>query len=379
MAQNRNLFRLTRFILLKLPYLFRFLALVRKTPGKRLLIIKADAIGDYILFRNFIEQVKKTAKYKDHEIELLGNTAWESLAMVYDSKDLANSYFISPNKIAYEPLAIIKLGWALFKRNYAVVLNPSSTRTFIADGFAGLTSARQIIGFESDFEGMPKKYKVKTDKFYTTKLLLPAGVYHEFHRNNFYFSTVLHQTIALPKPVIPFESKARTGIMIFPGAGLKKRGWEPEKFANLIKLIRQQTTAAIYIAGGPDETSVNQLICHMAASDNVIDITGKTTLPQLIEQVAVSSLVIANDSSAIHMAVSVDTPSVCITGGGHFNRFVPYPAGIAGGPACVYQKMDCYYCNWICIYQTQPQERFPCISIVTVDMAWQVMQPLLRP
>jgi ADP-heptose:LPS heptosyltransferase len=379
MAQNRNLFRLTRFILLKLPYLFRFLALFRKTPGKRLLIIKADAIGDYMLFRNFLEQVKKSAKYKDHEIELLGNKAWESLAIAYDSPYLSNSYFINPNKIAYQPLAVLELGWVLFQRNYAVVLNPSSTRTFIPDGFAGLTASKQITGFESDFEGMPKKYKVKTDKFYTTKLLLPANVYHEFQRNNFYFTTVLEETVALVTPVIPLPGKDRNGIIIFPGAGEKKRGWEIDKFAKLVKRIRQQTAETIYIAGGPEEVVVNQLIRQTAASDDVIDITGKTTLPQLVEQVAASSLIIANDSGAIHMAVAVNTPSVCITGGGHFNRFVPYPAGTAGAPACVYQKMDCYYCNWICIYQTQPQERFPCISIVTVDMAWLVVQALLRP
>ncbi|RWY55791.1 glycosyltransferase family 9 protein [Mucilaginibacter gilvus] len=379
MAQNRNLFRLTRFILLKLPYLFRFLALFRGAPAKRLLIIKADAIGDYILFHNFIEEVKHSARYRDHEIELLGNKAWESLAMAYDREYLTNNYFISTSRIAYRPMAVLKLGWTLFKRNYAVVLNPSSTRTFIPDGLAGLTAAKQIIGFEGDFEGMPKKYKVKTDKFYTTKLLLPTGIYHEFHRNNFYFTTVLGQSTALAKPVIIMESKPRAGIIISPGAGEKKRGWEIEKFAELIKRIREQSTETIYIAGGPDEAVVSQLICHMAAAENVIDLTGKTTLPQLVERVAASSLIIGNDSSAIHIAVATNTPSVCITGGGHFDRFVPYPADITGGPACVYQKMDCYYCNWICIYQTQPQERFPCISIVTVDMAWQVVRPLLRP
>lgn len=379
MAQNRNLFRLSRFILLKLPYLFRFLGMLRSAPGKRLLIVKADAIGDYILFRNFIAKVKCSPKYKDCEIDLLGNKAWESLAMAYDRQHLNGTYFISPNKIAYQPGALLKLGWALFKRNYAVVLNPSSTRTFIPDGLAGLTAARQIIGFESDFEGMPAKYKIKTDKFYTTKLRLPAGVYHEFHRNSFYFEQVLEQSISLSKPLLPAQLQSRSGIIIFPGAGEKKRGWELEKFAELIKRIRLHSSESIYIAGGPDEATANAYICQEASSTGVIDITGTTTLPQLIEKISVSTLVIANDSSAIHMAVATGTPSVCITGGGHFDRFVPYPADIPGGPACAYHKMDCYYCNWICKYQTAPNERFPCINAVTVDMAWQAVLPLLQP
>lgn len=379
MAQNRNLFRLTRFILFKLPYLLRFFALFRKTPAKRLLIIKADALGDYILFRNFIEVVKRSAKYRDYEIDLLGNSAWESLGKVYDSQYLNNAYYVNPNKIAYEPQAVFKLGWALFKRNYAIVLNPSSSRTLIPDGMAGLTAAREVIGFESDFEGIRKKYKRKTDKFYTTKLALPGNVYHEFHRNNFYFSKVLGVPVDLAKPFIPHAENPRTGIMVFPGAGLKKRGWEPEKFAELIKLIRLQTTEAIYLAGGPAEADDNKSICQMAAIDNLTDLTGKTTLPQLTEQVAASKLIIGNDSGAIHIAVAVGTPSVCITGGGHFDRFVPYPAGTANAPACAYHKMDCFHCNWLCIYQTQPHERFPCINAVTVDMAWLATQPLLHP
>jgi ADP-heptose:LPS heptosyltransferase len=379
MAQNRNLFRLSRFILLKLPYLFRFLGMLRPAPGKRLLIVKADAIGDYILFRNFIAEVKTSPKYKDYQIDLLGNKAWESLAMAYDSRYLSGSYFISPNGIAYQPGALLKLGWALFKRNYAVVLNPSSTRTFIPDGLAGLTAAKQIIGFESDFEGMPAKYKTRTDKFYTAKLALPAGIYHEFHRNNFYFEQVLEQPISLSKPALPVQQQPRSGIIIFPGAGEKKRGWELVKFAGLIKLIRLHSSESIYIAGGPDEATANTYICLEASSTGVIDITGATTLPQLIEKISASTLVIANDSSAIHIAVATGTPSVCITGGGHFDRFVPYPADISGGPACAYHKMDCYYCNWICKYQTAPEERFPCINSVTLDMAWQAVLALLRP
>ena len=40
---------------------------------KSLLLIRLDAIGDYILFRNFIEELKKDEKYKHYSITLLGN------------------------------------------------------------------------------------------------------------------------------------------------------------------------------------------------------------------------------------------------------------------------------------------------------------------
>jgi ADP-heptose:LPS heptosyltransferase len=375
MAQNRNLFRLTRFILLKLPYLFRFLARFRK-PAKRLLIIKTDAIGDFILFRNFIEEVKVSMKYRDYEIELLGNELWKDLVLAYDSRLISKFYFTKALRLYYKPGEVFKLGWRLFCRKYEVVLNPSSTRIFITDGLAALCAAKQSIGFESDTEGIEQKYKTKTDKFYSHKLSLLPSVYHEFGRNKFFFQEVLGETITLSKPVIPVGPGVKSGIMIFPGAGIKKRGWEAEKFISLIKLIQQNTAQTIYIAGGPDEKEANEFISS-AAPGNLINLTGQTSLPQLAQKIASSKLVIGNDSSAIHMAVAADAPSVCITGGGHFDRFVPYPDEFTGAPLCVYQKLDCYYCNWNCIYQTDADDRYPCVSIITVDMVWQAVKPLL--
>jgi len=279
-------------------------------------------------------------------------------------------------QLYYKPGEVFKLGWRLFCRNYEVILNPSSTRIFITDGLAALCAAKQTIGFESDTEGIEQKYKTKTDRFYTSKLSLPPSVYHEFGRNKFFFQEVLGDAIALSKPVIPVGQAVKNGIMIFPGAGIKKRGWEAEKFISLIKLIQQNTTQTIYIAGGPDEKDANEFISN-AAPGNLVNLTGQTTLQQLVQKVASAMLVIGNDSSAIHMAVAVDTPSVCITGGGHFDRFVPYPNEFVSGPLCVYQKLECYNCNWNCIYQTDADDRYPCVSIITVDMAWQAVKPLL--
>src|SRR5690606_18398655 len=94
MSSKRNKFRLTRFILLKLSYIFRFLSKFRK-PAKRLLIIKIDAIGDYILFRNYLEILHQSERFKDYEIELLGNDAWKDLTWQYDSNLISKYWFIN--------------------------------------------------------------------------------------------------------------------------------------------------------------------------------------------------------------------------------------------------------------------------------------------
>lgn len=376
--KNRKLFRLTRFVLLKLPAIFRFLAMFRK-PAKRLLIIKTDAIGDYVIFRNFIEILKNTEKYRDYQIDLLGNKLWRELNDTYDKQYLNKTYFINnPNSYYEAPLETLKHGWRLFKNRYEVVLQPTYTRIFLTDGFAALTAAKQIIGYESDNEGIFPRYKKKTDKFYTQLLPLPKESYFEFNRNVFFFETVTGEKVNLKAPQIETKADAKKGIAILPGAGAFKRGWEGEKFLELIKRLLEQTQDPIYLIGGPGEVKHGEFLMQNLPQGAIENRINKTSLPELIETIGASSLLIANETSAIHMAVATQTPSVCILGGGHFERFAPYPAGTPHAPVCVYEKMHCYYCNWICIYKTEVTEPFPCILAVTVEQVWQAVLPFVN-
>ncbi|MDP9078041.1 MAG: hypothetical protein M3O71_11490 [Bacteroidota bacterium] len=376
LIKNRNLFRLTRFILLKLPLLFRFFARFRK-PQKRLLIIKTDAIGDYILFRNFIEITKLSDTYKGYRIDVLGNVLWRDIALKYDKAFVDEFIFIKANLLYDAPLQTLKLGWQLFTNNYEVTLQPAYTRTFINDGLAGLTAAKQIVGFESNNEGIDIRYKKETDRFYTWLLTLPADVYFEFDRSRFFFKRVLNTEVLLATTNIPVKQVAKQGIIIFPGAGVIKREWGKQNFLALIKLMRQHSDQQIYLAGGPAEVPASQYITNNLPANSVVNLTGTSTLPQIIELIGNASLVIANETSAIHIAVAAKTKSVCIIGGGHFERFSPYPAYFEGQPICVYEKMECYYCNWNCVYMVAEDEPYPCVGNISVDSVWQAVLPLL--
>jgi ADP-heptose:LPS heptosyltransferase len=377
LVKNRNLFRLTRFILLKLPLLFRYFARFRK-PKKRLLIIKTDAIGDYILFRNFIELTKLSDTYKDYKIDVLGNVLWRDIALKYDKAYVDEFIFIKANLLYDAPLQTLKLGWQLFTNNYEVTLQPTYTRTFINDGLAGLTAANQIIGFEGDNESIAERYKTKTNKFYTRRLLLTENAYFEFERSKFFFEDVLNQHLSInATSIVTTISEVKQRIVIVPSAGILKRCWEAEKFLELMKRILRHTSHTIYLEGGPSTIIFADYLKDEIASKRVVDLTGKTTLPEMIELIGSAALLIANETSAIHIAVAAKTQSVCIMGGGHFKRFSPYPEYFESKPVCVYKKMDCYYCNWNCIYKVAENEPYPCIGNISVDNVWQAVLPLL--
>ena len=374
--KNRNLFRITRFILLKLPGLFKFFAKFR-VPQKRLLIIKTDAIGDYVLFRYFIEVVKSSAIFEGYRIDLLGNKLWQNLSLKYDSRFIDGFYFITPDELYELPLQTFKLGWRLFKNNYQTVLQPAFARTFINDGLAGLTAAKQIIGFGGGTERMSIKYKAKTDKFYTHKLLLPAAVDFEFERSKFFFESVLKQPVTINGPFIPVENSDRQGIIVFPGAGVLKRSWEANKFLSLIKLIQQHTPQPVYLVGGPAEIEIGNYLTENLKPGSIKNLIGETSLTQLVGLIGNAALVIANETSAIHIAAATQTKSVCILGGGHFGRFAPYPEYMRNKPLCVYEKMECFNCNWDCIFKAGENGPYPCILNISIDMVWQAVKGLL--
>ena len=376
MAQNRNLFRLTRFILLKVPRLFKFFAKSRESQ-KRLLIIKTDAIGDYILFRNFIEVISQSKQYKDYEIDLVCNTLCKDIALTYDAGFVNEFFFIKPDDLYHSPLQTLKLGWKLFRRNYETVLQPSFARTFINDGLAGLTVAKQTIGFEGDTERIAPKYKTQTDKFYTELFPCAESLIFEFDRTRFFFESLLKQVVELYGPSIQYNVTNQQGIIIFPGAGVVKRSWEKEKFLELIKLIKTQTDQTIYLAGGPSEISIGNYLETELPDGSLINLSNNTTLPQLIDIVGNASLIISNETSAVHIAAATNTKCVCILGGGHFGRFAPYPEYTLSKPHCVYYKMDCYNCNWNCKFITAETEPYPCIGNVSLDMVWQIVQTSL--
>ena len=56
-----------------------------------------------------------------------------------------------------------------------------------------------------------------------------------------------------------------------------------------------------------------------------------------------ASLIIGNETGLTHLGYLSGVPTVCILGGGHFSRFLPWKE-FDDIVKCVYNKMDCFQC-----------------------------------
>lgn len=112
--------------------------------------------------------------------------------------------------------------------------------------------------------------------------------------------------IAPDQPVIALHAGS--------GNGQAKR-WPLPAWARLADLICDQTTAAVILIGSPGDKPLAQAVLHrMHQPARAIDMTGKTTLPELAALLARCAVVVTGDSGPLHVAEAVGTRVVAIHG-----------------------------------------------------------------
>jgi lipopolysaccharide heptosyltransferase I len=101
--------------------------------------------------------------------------------------------------------------------------------------------------------------------------------------------------------------------------------WPAERFAELARRLLARGLPAVVIVGGPDERAqITPLLEWASAEPRALDLVGATSIARLMAVIARSSLVVANDSAALHMAVGFDRPLVALFGPTRVGLVGPY-------------------------------------------------------
>jgi lipopolysaccharide heptosyltransferase II len=107
----------------------------------------------------------------------------------------------------------------------------------------------------------------------------------------------------------------RIRLGVCPGAeyGPAKR-WLPERFAEVMRTIHAQTGCEWVIFGVEKDRPVADTIIRECGEIPCVDLVGKTTLTQLIEELRRCTLLLTNDTGTMHLAASLGVPVVAIFG-----------------------------------------------------------------
>lgn len=188
---------------------------------------------------------------------------------------------------------------------------------------------------------------------------------------SFYKLTVESKGFILGQNQEELSIKAPFAI-VSPGAGAAKRMFNLKKMAELSDYIEGELGVPVYLCGAPGEEKLADFF-SVPPERNLI---GKTSITELVQLTSCAAFVLCNETGIAQIADLFARKGVCLLGGGHFGRFMPKP--VESKLVSVYERMDCFGCNWKCVKNHPIESSFPCIDGIKVDKVKTVINQLFK-
>lgn len=309
----------------------------KEIKPKSILLIRLDGIGDYLLFRNFIEILKKSKKFKDYSITLLGNIDWKDLSQQLDAKYVDNYIWLERSKFYNNPFYRYNKLQELVSKGYEIILSPIYSREpLIADNVVKLINAKEKIGSIGNLSNIKKWQKNITDKYYTKLIYAKEEVMFEFYRNKEFFEYLLDTKINIVRPIISLKDKKNLKFklpkkyaILFIGGSENLKRWSAKNFAKIGNHLKKQYGYDLVLCGAKkDIKEANEI--EKQCGKKIFNLVGKTTLIELIKIINNGELIFSNETSAPHFAVALEMKYIfVIFSGKYYGWFCPYPKSIS--------------------------------------------------
>ena len=363
-------YRYLKSVMRRVLFVFDSLYLHDVYPKKDVALIRLDAIGDFIIWLDSAKEFR--AIYPSERIVLIANSSWASLAMTLPYWDevwpIDTVRFTRFGKYRFECLKKISV------HGFRLAIHPAYSRmTPLGDSVIRATKATDTIAPSRDLQNnvVPATERNIVDAW-CSRIVPSAQVgTTELDRNGDFLNKLIDGKIfepSLPR-LTTLQSNSGLGdyFIVVPGAAWQGRMWSASNFCTVILRVREKYGLRAVLCGAIGELTLCELIVNEVQGD-VINLAGKTSLQGFAELIAGAHLVVTNETSAVHFATAVGTPSVCVVGGGHFGRFVPYSEKLSGvKPIIANFHMSCYGCNWSCTQQYDERNAVPCIDNISVN------------
>ncbi len=301
----------------------------------KLLIIRLDDIGDYILFRNFLKSYKNSERWKKYSITLLGNLTWKELFDLHDIGTVDATIWVDKKQYFDDESYRSKIWNELRNQNFETVICPSRTRQLLLDDICTLvTGTKHAIG--SVNTTFHTSWNEPSDKIYTELFKISNEGIHEFYFNKQFTEwcckTLLDETTLQIKHKPSSKEKY---IVCFIGVSTKSRQWPLQNWTKFIKAVLKNYNYKILISGAKNDITMANKI---AVETGAFDIAGKTTLSELTDVIGNAELVVTNDTLAVHLAAACNTKTIILSNGNNFYRFTEYQKAEFKNVCTLYSK-----------------------------------------
>ena len=357
----------------------------KKNTKQSIILIRQDAIGDFIIWLDTAKEYRKLYPKDEYEIILVGNELWFGLA-----KELP--YWDEVIPVNFKKFKTI----SKYRRNILkkvkdlkadITIQPTFSREFYhGDSLARASGASRKISSSGDMSNRNWLKKWLANRWHTE--LIPATIepLTELERNAEFFSKLIKNNYS------PGYTKLETHnfckiqgfkhddfYVLSIGAEKKYREWGIDSYTTIAQLIYKHTGWVGIISGVEKDFNLVEKIQSLSGVP-LENLAGKTSISELASLLGKSHLVISNETGTAHISAAVGTPTVCILGGGHFDRFAPYPdlPGKNTFLKPIFNKMPCYNCNWECVYHIKKDDAAKCIKDISVEAVWNEVEKIIE-
>lgn len=314
-------------LLFKLIYnISKTLALL-KLKKRAVLIIKLDGIGDYILFRNFLEEIKNAPEFCEKRIVLCGNNLWKDIALEFDCKFIDRYIWIKKDKIKnttnlYCYIKCLKLNWTYYEN----VIHPTYSRDYISEFLVQNIFSPNKITMIGDDTCLPQDVLKNYDRNYNELINVGKNNDFDFYKNKIFTEKILKRNIDIKRPVMNLNrNKYKDTIVVFIGASHLIKKWNYMNYCTLIKKLSNIADTKFLLCGSKEDFLDANKIMLSNNTNKIVNLVGTTNLLELIRIISNSRFVITNDTGIVHISGALDVKTFCLYRGEYMGRFQPYP------------------------------------------------------
>lgn len=341
------------------------------------LVVRIDGIGDMVLFHGAFAHYAEVFGVALGDVTILGCASWASLA----PQLFPSCRFHAIDEHRYDKNPFYRFGVSLWVRRQGFAIATCDIfmrKPLVADSLIYASGAPRKI--------VTKPYlSPKTQRLFDWYLQRCTQVIdtgprptHEVLRHFRFISALAGRVIAPEQPRFAWPRNASPAVakpyaVINFGANEPGRRWEFEGFLAVAEGLVARGLEVVLI-GGPAEVAFKSRL----NGGRFIDRIGRTTLPELMDLLQQSRLVVSNETGPAHLAIALDALTVVVVGGGQFKAWMPFPDALASPRfSFVFRELPCFHCLWHCTEPHEAERAFPCIDAIGPEDVMRAVDSVL--
>jgi len=296
----------------------------KKKSIQRILLIKADAIGDFILSLDAMLALRQA--FPAAHLTLACGPWNVQIARALDLFDEIHvvNFFESRADKPRPPFSVQVLN-GLEKKIFDLavdvridldtrVIFPHIQATYKCGFDAGSLELNQMMTLWLP-HGMPPGTDMNLGMHQTLLMKRLADSVIGLFRTSPDIGRLLRERVAQPANVDLGFAEGRVLVAINTSSGRQAKNWPLSRYQALIAWLCNTMKVAVFLLGGPDQEEEAHFLLKTIPTPYLASFVGQTTLRESMDLLTRADLYIGNDTGLTHMAARMGVPSVSIFSG----------------------------------------------------------------